>query len=257
MLYQSSRVSWSSPAVQLSKGYLNLIRKQILYAASTMEHLHAFLESLCWSRLPHPPSIRRSVDRLLNGGHGRLRIGPNMLFSGTHGLSHTCHRLSSGCGVHVVHIVILTGRPNRLCSLWVDISTYFSSMTTLDVIIEITCDDSQPLHHFSPCSQAFHQAPNGQTHPQNPRTQRRRKHTEEAILPIPLPPRPDFKLLTKNQKRMTRNLSPMMRLPFPLHPDDPNINRMDTGRDICEKQQDTVDPEIDSEAFAEVDCHGR
>jgi hypothetical protein len=84
-----------------------------------------------------------------------------------------------------------------------------------------------------------------------------RKHTKESILTIPFPSTSEFELFAKDQERMIGHALPMMRLPLPLDPHDPDITCVKTAREISKNCQNTIDPEVYAEAFSEPDCDGR
>lgn len=80
--------------------------------------------------------------------------------------------------------------------------------------------------------------------------------TEEAVLPVTLPPAALLKFLAEDQQWMRSDLLAVMRLPFPLNPDDPDPGRVDAAWNPAEEAQDDVDPEIDAETLREPNGDG-
>jgi len=89
------------------------------------------------------------------------------------------------------------------------------------------------------------------------RTASRRREdrsTEDPILAVSFSTTTLLKLLTEDQWRVTCDILPVLRLPFPLHPNDPNISCIDRSRDDAKTTKETVDPEVDATAFSKI--HG-
>lgn len=122
-------------------------------------------------------------------------------------------------------------------------NSIFTAITTLHIIIKVACDKKES----SESARSYRAL--GQT-------QKGTKLTKEAILSIAGPATALLKLLAEDQERMFRHLVAVVRLPFALHPHEPDVTGVDRSREETEQREDAVDPEIDAEAFNQPDPGG-